>query len=77
MNVATIRITRGPYRVVRRLARKLVKPLRLAIIKHQLALSGGNIQHLEDARVETLALLQAEHMRQVDLLMKLNQVAGW
>ena len=69
--------TKPIYRVVRRLVRKLTKPLRLAVIRHQLALSEGNVRALEDARIETLSLLQAEHRRQVDLMMKQRQVGWW
>ncbi|MDY0975021.1 hypothetical protein SOM61_08605 [Massilia sp. CFBP9012] len=74
MTVATARIARGPYRVLRRLARKLTKPLRLAVIRHQLALSEGNVRHLELARVEAVAMLQAEHMRQVKLMQRRQQI---
>lgn len=74
---AATRITRGPFRVVRRLARKAVKPLRLAVIRHQMALSAGNVQALEEARIETISLLQAEHRRQVRLSMDRNRIAGW
>jgi hypothetical protein len=71
------RVTRGPYRVLRRLARKLTKPLRLRITAAQLATSDENIAHFEAVRTEAARLIAAEHRRQVDLLMKRNQFASW
>jgi len=52
--IAAHRITTGPYRILRRLARKLTKPLRLAVIRHQTALSEGNVRHLDDLRIEAI-----------------------
>lgn len=72
--IAATRIHRGPYRVVRRLVRKLAKPLRLAVIRHQLALSEGNVRALEDARVEAISMLHAEHRRQVKLMQRRQQI---
>lgn len=72
--IATTRIHRGPYRVIRRLARKLLKPLRLAVIRHQLALSEGNVRALEEARVEAISMLHAEHRRQVKLMQRRQQI---
>ncbi|QYG03865.1 hypothetical protein [Massilia sp. NP310] len=72
--IAATRIHRGPYRVVRRLARKLLKPLRLAVIRHQLALSEGNVRALEEARVEAISMLHAEHRRQVKLMQRRQQI---
>jgi len=69
--IAAIRLTRGPYRVVRRLARKLLKPLRLAVIRHQLALSEQNIRAIDDARIEAICMLNAEHKRMTQLSAKL------
>lgn len=69
--IATLRIHRGPYRVIRRLARKLLKPLRLAVIRHQMALSDGNVRHLNDLRIEAICALNAEHKRQAQLAAKL------
>ena len=77
MNVATIRITRGPYRVARRLVRKLTKPVRLAMIRRQLATSENTVWALEGARIEAIELLQAEHRRQVQLMQKRRAVEGW
>jgi len=61
-------------RIARRLVRKLTKPLRLAVIRHQLALSEGNVAALEDARIEMISQLRAEHVRQVSLMQRLLQV---
>jgi hypothetical protein len=44
---AATRIHRGPYRVLRRLARKLLKPLRLAVIRHQIALNAEHKRQVE------------------------------
>ena len=75
--IAAARITSGPYRVARRLARKLTKPLRLAVIRHQLALSENNVWALEGARLEAIELLQAEHRRQVQLMQRRREVQRW
>ncbi|WP_273036790.1 hypothetical protein [Massilia timonae] len=72
--IAAARIHRGPYRVIRRLARKLLKPLRLAVIRHQLALSEGNVRALEEARVEAISMLHAEHRRQVKLMQRRQEI---
>lgn len=72
--IAATRIHRGPFRVIRRLTRKLLKPLRLAVLRHQMALSAGNVQHLEDTRIEVLSLLRAEHVRQVGLMQRRQQI---
>ncbi|WP_208281117.1 hypothetical protein [Massilia oculi] len=74
--IAATRIHRGPYRVIRRLARKLLKPLRLAVIRHQIALSDGNVRHLNDLRIEAICALNAEHKRQVELMTRLRAVEG-
>lgn len=75
--IAANRITTGPSRVLRRLARKLTKPLRLAVIKHQLALSEGNVLALEGARLEATELMRDEALRQVRLMQARRQVEGW
>lgn len=72
--IAATRIHRGPYRVIRRLARKLLKPLRLAVIRHQLALSEQNVRYLDDARIEAICGLNAEHKRQVELMRARREV---
>lgn len=71
------RITRGPCRVIRRLTRKLVKPLLLRVNRHQLALSEQNVRHLDDVRIEVICALNAEHRRQVELMQKRRAVEAW
>lgn len=68
--IAATRIHRGPFRVIRRMVRKLLKPLRLAVIRHQMALSEGNVRHLDDLRIEAICALNAEHRRQVELMQR-------
>lgn len=75
--IAATRITRGPFRVVRRLARKLTKPLLLAVNRHQLALSRQNVRYLDDMRIEAICALNAEHKRQVGLMMRQREVEAW
>lgn len=75
--IAATRITRGPYRVVRRLARKLLKPLLLRVNRHQLALSEGNVRHLNDVRIEVICMLNTEHRRQVALMQRRREVEAW
>lgn len=75
--IAATRIHRGPFRIVRRLARKLFKPLRLAVIRHQLALSEQNIRAIDDARITAICAINAEHRFQVDLMRKQREVEAW
>ena len=72
--IAAPRIHRGPFRVIRRLARKLLKPLRLAVIRHQMALSDQNVRYLDDMRIEAICALNAEHKRQTQLAARLMGV---
>lgn len=69
--IAATRIHRGPYRVIRRLARKLLKPLRLAVIRHQMALSEQNVRYIDEARIGAICMLNAEHKRMAQLSAKL------
>lgn len=75
--IAATRITRGPFRVIRRLARKLLKPLRLAVIRHQMALSDQNVRYLDDMRIEAICALNFEHRQQVKLQMRRREVEAW
>lgn len=75
--IAATRIHRGPYRVIRRLARKLLKPLRLAVIRHQLALSEGNVRHLNDMCIEAICALNDAHRYQVELMRARREVEAW
>jgi hypothetical protein len=72
--IAATRITTGPYRTARRLVRRLTKPLRLAVIRHQLALSEGNVLALEGMRIEAAELLREENFRQVALMQRQQQI---
>ena len=72
--IAAHRITTGPSRVLRRLVRNLTKPLRLAVINHQLALSEGNLLALEGARIETIEMLRDENFRQVVLMQRRQDI---
>jgi len=58
----------------RRLVRELTKPLRLAVINHQLALSEGNLLALEGARIETIEMLRDENFRQVVLMQRRQDI---
>jgi hypothetical protein len=62
------------YRTARRLVRRLTKPLRLAVIRHQLALSEGNVLALEGMRIEAAELLREENFRQVALMQRQQQI---
>jgi len=61
-------------RKARRLVRELTKPLRLAVINHQLALSEGNLLALEGARIETIEMLRDENFRQVVLMQRRQDI---
>ena len=61
-------------RKARRLVRELTKPLRLAVINHQLALSDGNLLALEGARIETIEMLRDENFRQVVLMQRRQDI---
>jgi hypothetical protein len=61
-------------RKARRLVRNLTKPLRLAVINHQLALSEGNLLALEGARIETIEMLRDENFRQVVLMQRRQDI---
>lgn len=74
--IAVPRIHRGPFRVIRRLARKLLKPLRLAMLRHQMCLSEQNVRYLDDMRIEAICALNAEHKRQVALMQRRRAIEG-
>ena len=61
-------------RIHSRTVRRLTKPLRLAVLSHQLAASDQNIAYFEDARKEAAELIAAEHRRQVALQMARLQI---
>ena len=75
--IAATRITTGPSRVLRRLVRKLTKPLLLAVNRHQMALSEGNVLALEGVRLEATELMRDEALRQVRLMQKRREIGSW
>lgn len=75
--IAATRITRGPYRVLRRLVRKAFKPLLLVVNRHQVALSEQNVRYLDDARIEAICQLNTEHRRQVALMQRRRELEAW
>ncbi len=56
--MTTARILRGPARVLRRLVRRAMKPLRLAVVNHQVAAAEQNVDYFEGVRVEASTLKQ-------------------
>lgn len=61
-------------RKARRLVRNLTKPLRLAVIDRQMALSAGNLLALEGARIETIEMLRDENFKQVVLMQRRQDI---
>lgn len=61
-------------RNARRMVRKLTKPLRLAVIDRQMAMSNGNLLALEGARIETIEMLRDENFRQVVLMQRRQDI---
>lgn len=64
-------------RIVRRLARKLTKPVALRWTAWQLEKSKDDVSHFESVRVYLANKEQQEALRQVRLLRRRNQIAGW
>jgi hypothetical protein len=58
----------------RRLVRELTKPLRLAVIDRQMAMSAGNLLALEGARIEAIEMLRDENFRQVVLMQRRQDI---
>jgi len=75
--IAATRIHRGPYRVVRRLARKLLKPIALAWNAWQLAKSRDDVAYLESLRAQFARKEHNEALRQVRLMRSRNRIAAW
>ena len=65
--IATLRIHRGPYRVIRRLARKLTKPLRLWVTECQLEKSRENVSYFASVRAHLAKLEREEVEHQAQL----------
>lgn len=64
-------------RIVRRLARKLTKPVALRWTVWQLEKSKDDVSHFESVRVYLANKEQQEALRQVRLLRRRNEIAGW
>lgn len=61
-------------RILRRLARRATKPLRLAIIRSKLTTSDQNIAYYKQARDEATELIAAEHRNQVALMLRQRDI---
>lgn len=64
-------------RILRRLTRKLTKPLALCWNAWQLEKSKDDVSHFESVRVYLANKEQQEALRQVRLLRRRNEIAGW
>lgn len=65
------------FRILRRLARKLTKPLALRWNAWQLDKSKDDVSHFESVRVYLAHKEQQESLHQVRLLRRRNEIAGW
>ena len=77
MNITVPRITAGPYRIVRRLARKAVKPAALLWTAWKLQKSRDDVAYLASLRAQFEQKEQNEALRQVRLMRSRSQIAGW
>jgi hypothetical protein len=77
MSTAISRITTGPYRVLRRLARKSIKPVALQWTTWQLAKSRDDVAYLASLRTQFEQKEHNEALRQVRLMRSRSQIAGW
>lgn len=77
MSIAITRITTGPYRVLRRLARKSIKPVALQWNALQLAKSRDDVAYLESLRAQFEQKEHNEALRQVRLMRSRSQITGW
>jgi len=77
MNITVPRITAGPYRVVRRLARKAVKPAALLWTAWKLKKSRDDVAYLASLRAQFEQKEHNEALRQVRLMRSRSQIAGW
>jgi len=75
--IAAIRITRGPFRVVRRLARKVVKPIALFLATRELRLSEERADYLLSLRTSIAPVEKRERERTVHLVGRRNQIRSW
>jgi len=77
MSIAISRITTGPYRVLRRLARKSIKPIALQWTAWQLTKSLDDVAYLASLRAQFEQKEHNEALRQVRLMRSRNQIASW
>jgi hypothetical protein len=77
MNITVPRITAGPYRIVRRLARKAVKPGALLWTAWKLQKSRDDVAYLASLRAQFEQKEHNEALRQVRLMRSRSQIAGW
>lgn len=75
--IAATRITRGPFRVVRRLARKALKPLLLTVNQWARDRSEDNVFALIWDREQVSRQIAAEKHHQVKLELRRKEIAGW
>ena len=64
-------------RIARRMVRKLVKPIALKLAERSYDASEAEAQRLLAMREDIIALVTAERLRQVQMIMRRNQIAGW
>ncbi|WP_313632514.1 hypothetical protein [Massilia timonae] len=75
--IAATRITRGPHRVLRRLVRKLAKPLLLTLNQWARERSEDNVFALIWDREQISRQIAAEKHHQVKLELRRKEIAGW
>ena len=75
--IAATRIHRGPYRVVRRLARKLLKPLLLKLNQFDFQVSEIAVFDLLVEREQINQQMAAEARRQLRLAMRRRELEAW
>jgi hypothetical protein len=64
-------------RVVRRLVRKIVKPIALWLNARRLAAAEDRADYLMHLRADIVPLEKAERVRSVQLIGQRNQIRGW
>lgn len=75
--IAAHRLTTGPSRIVRRLARKLTKPVALFLATREVRLSQERAEYLLSLRASIVPVERQERERTVRLIGRRNQIQGW
>jgi len=75
--IGATRITSGPFRVLRRLARKAVKPIALFLATRELRLSEERADYLMQLRTSIAPVERLERERTVHLVGRRNQIRSW